>query len=212
MSQPPNHPGRDVSIGAIIAGGQASRLGGGDKGLRRVGGRTILARVIDVLQTGCETLVLNANGDPARFAGLGLPVVADSLAAHPGPLAGILAVLDWAADAYPHAAYVATAPADTPFLPADLVARLEAQRRESGAAIVCARSGGIRHPVAALWPVALRGDLRRALVDEGMRKAGLYLARHAVAEVDWPSEPVDPFFNVNTADDLAAAEAIAARL
>ena len=180
--------------------------------MQRVGGRTILARVADVLRTSCDTLVLSANGAPARFAALGLPVVADTLPGHAGPLAGVLAVLDWAATTHPDIASVVTAPGDTPFLPADLVVRLEARRRETGATLACGCSGGRRHPVAAIWPVALRHDLRRALDDEDLRKAGLFLARYPLAEVDWPSEPVDPFFNVNTPADLAAAEAIAARL
>ena len=198
-------------IGAILAGGRAARFGGGDKGLTRVGGLRILEHVAGVLRAGCAPIVLNANGDPARFAALGLPVVPDSLPDRPGPLAGVLAALDWAAAYHPGVEHVVTAPGDTPFLPRDLVARLEAAHRETGATIVLARSGGLPHPVVALWPVALRADLRRALVDEGLRKVGLFLDRRRVAHVDWASEPIDPFFNVNTTTDLAAAEAIVAR-
>ena len=198
-------------IGAILAGGLATRFGGCDKGLTRVGGRPILERVAGVLRAGCAPVVLNANGDPARFAALGLPVVPDSLPDRPGPLAGVLAALDWAAGHHPGVEHVVTAPGDTPFLPRDLVARLAAEHRLTGATIVVARSGGRSHPVAALWPVALRDDLRRALVDEGLRKAGLFLERYPLAHVDWASEPAEPFFNVNTAADLATAEAIAAR-
>lgn len=198
-------------IGAILAGGLASRLGGGHKGLLRVGGRTILDRVAEVLRLGCATVVLNANGDPTTFGALGLAVVADTLPDRPGPLAGVLAAMDWAATAQPTATHVVTAPGDTPFLPIDLLARLEAALRETGATLACARSGDAAHPVAALWPVALRHDLRTAVADEGLRKVGLFLARHRLAYADWPIAPLDPFFNVNTPEDLAEAEAIAAR-
>ena len=199
-------------VGAILAGGLASRLGGGHKGLLRIGGRTILDRVADVLRAGCATVVLNANGEPAALGCLGLTIVADTLPDRPGPLAGVLAAMDWATAAQPAATHIVTAPADTPFLPADLVARLEAARRETGTTLACARSGGATHPVAALWPVALRHEVRTAVADEGLRKVGLFLARHTVAYTDWPIEPFDPFFNINTPDDLTEAEAIAARL
>ena len=199
-------------IGIILAGGLASRLGGGDKGLLAVGGRPILARVVATLRGQCDGLVVSANGDTARFGPLGLPVVADTIARHSGPLAGVLAGLDWIAAHHPEAAHAVSAPADTPFLPADLVARLEATRRQTGAAIVCARSGGKSHPVAALWSVALREDLRTALAEEGLRKVHLYLERHAVAYADWASEPYDPFFNVNTPEDIAAANLLAGRV
>ena len=196
-------------IGAILAGGHASRFGGGDKGFARVGGRPILEHVASVLRAGCGIVVINANGAPERFAGLGLPVVADSVRDRPGPLAGVLAVLDWTAAHHSDVSHVVTAPGDTPFLPPDLVARLAAEHR--GATVVVARSGGRRHPVAALWPVALRADLRRAMLDEGVRRVGLFLERCPLAHVDWASDPVDPFFNVNTAADLAKADSIVAQ-
>ncbi len=206
-------PGQEgAPIGAILAGGLASRLGGGHKGLLHVGGRTIVERVADGLRANCRSVLLNANRDPAPFESLGLPVVPDTLPDRPGPLAGVLAALDWAAAQRPAAAYVVTAPADTPFLPTDFVARLVATRAEASATLACARSGGATHPVAALWPVALREELRHAIAHEGLRKVGLFLARHAVAYAEWPIEPLDPFFNVNTAEDLAEAQALAARL
>ena len=213
MARHPHPAGRDsVQIGVILAGGLASRLGGGHKGLLRIGGRTILDRVADVLRAGCTTILLNANGDPAALGALGLPVVADTLPDRPGPLAGVLAAMEWAASSQPEATHIVTAPADTPFLPTDLVAKLDATRVEAGATLACARSGGATHPVAALWPVALRNELRHAVADEGLRKVGLFLARYPVAYADWPVEPFDPFFNVNTPSDLAAAEIIAGRL
>jgi molybdopterin-guanine dinucleotide biosynthesis protein A len=196
-------------FGILLAGGRASRMGGGDKGLRRIGGATILARVIATMAQQCAGLVLNANGDPARFAAYGLPVIADSLAGFQGPLAGVLAGLDWVAANRPDLALAVSAPTDTPFLPSDLVARLQAARFEKGADIACARSASGAHPVIALWPVAIRGALRHALVDEDLRKVGLFTQRHRLAYADWAAAPVDPFFNANEPADLAIAEAIA---
>jgi molybdenum cofactor guanylyltransferase len=200
-----------ATLGLVLAGGLARRMGGGDKPRTRIGGTTILARVIERLRPQCARMVLNANGDPARFADTGLPVVADSVPDFAGPLAGILAGLDWAAAQAPDVAVVASVPGDCPFLPRDLVARLQGARAASGLPLACARSGEWRHPVVGLWPVALRADLREALTRDGLRKIELWTARHGVALADWPAEPVDPFFNVNTPEDVAAAEQIAAR-
>ena len=197
-------------IGIILAGGRATRMGGGDKGLRSVNGLPILAGVIATLRRQCDHLVLNANGDPARFETFGLPIVPDDVADQPGPLAGVLAGLEWTALHHPGQPFAVTAPTDTPFLPDDFVARLQDVRVDDRAEIVCARSGGASHPVAALWSVALRHDLRRAL-GEGVRKVGDFLNRHPVAYADWPVHPRDPFFNANVPDDLARAEAIADR-
>jgi molybdenum cofactor guanylyltransferase len=155
--------------------------------------------------------VLNANGEPARFARFNLPVIADDVADFPGPLAGILAGLDWAALHAPGVAWLVSVPGDCPFLPRDLVARLQAARDAAGTPLACAKSGAWRHPVAALWPVALRHDLRHALVTEGLRKIEVWTARHGVALAEWPDEPVDPFFNVNSPDDVAAATRLAER-
>ena len=199
-------------IGIILAGGQSRRMGGGDKGTRRVGGRSILDRVAAAMRPQCEHLVISANGDPERFASLGLPVAEDSVPDYPGPLAGVLAGLDHVAHHHPGAAFAVTVPTDTPFLPHDLIARLEDGRVADRAAIVCAHSGDAKHHVAALWSVALRAALRRALVEEGSRKVGAFITRHPVAYVTWPVEPYDPFLNVNTPEDLAVAERIAASL
>jgi molybdopterin-guanine dinucleotide biosynthesis protein A len=199
------------TLGLILAGGLARRMGGGDKPLKSVGGVTILDRVIERLRPQCASLLLNANGDPARFASTGLPVVADDVPDFAGPLAGVLAGLDWAAAHAPDVACVASAPGDCPFLPRDLVARLDEARQAGGLPLACARSGEWRHPVVALWPVALRADLRRAVTAEGMRKIEVWTARHGVALADWPAEPVDPFFNVNTPEDAAAADRLAAQ-
>jgi molybdopterin-guanine dinucleotide biosynthesis protein A len=196
----------DTCFGVLLAGGRAQRMGGGDKALRTIGGASILARVIAVMRPQCAGLMLNANGDAARLNGFGLPVVADDVAGFKGPLAGILAGLDWIALHCPNVGFAISVPTDTPFLPVDLVARLEEEKKN--AEIVCASSGGVTHPVIALWPVGIRTDLRHALVDEDLRKIDRFTQRYRVATTDWPVEPYDPFFNANEPGDLAKAEAI----
>jgi molybdopterin-guanine dinucleotide biosynthesis protein A len=196
--------------GVLLAGGLARRMGGGDKPMRQIGGQTILARVIARLAPQCDGLVLNANGDPARFAAFGLPVVADTIEGFPGPLAGVLTGLDWAAAQRPVAKWLLSAAADCPFLPRDLVARLHAAQLESGAPIAVAASGGQSHHVVALWSVTLREELRAGLASGEARGVGRWIASHDAATATWPTEPYDPFFNANTADDLVEAERIAA--
>ena len=195
----------------LLAGGLARRMGGGDKPMRAIGGRTILDRVIARLRPQCSDLILNANGDPARFAAFGLPVVPDSVADFPGPLAGILAGLDWVAANRPDAAWMLSAAGDCPFLPRDLVARLTAARTTEGAELGVAASGNQSHPVIGLWKVALREELRHALTVEDIRRIDRFTARYPLATVSWPITPVDPFFNANTAEDLAEAERLAAQ-
>jgi len=197
------------TLGLVLAGGLARRMGGGDKARITIGGATILQRVLACLTPQCARVIINANGDPARFADARLPVVADSVPDFAGPLVGILAGLDWAAANAPQCEWLASVPGDCPFLPRDLVMRLHEVRIAAGTPLACARSGEWRHPVVALWPVSLREDLRRALVDEGLRKIKIWTARHGVAVADWPADPVDPFFNVNTPEDAARARAIA---
>jgi molybdopterin-guanine dinucleotide biosynthesis protein A len=204
ISSPP-----PATLGLVLAGGLARRMGGGDKALIAIGGVAILDRVLGRLRPACTVITLNANGDPARFAGYGLPVIPDSVPDFAGPLAGILAGLDWAAAHAPDVAWIASTPGDCPFLPRDLVPRLHAARQSAGTPLACARSGDWRHPVVALWPVALREDLRHALIQEGLRKIEVWTARHGVAIAEWPAKPVDPFFNVNTPEDAAEAERLA---
>lgn len=184
-------------------------MGGGDKARIRVGEATILERVLTRLKPHCRALIINANGDPVRFAETGLVVVADSVPDFVGPLAGILAGLDWAAVNAPDCQWVVSAPGDCPFLPKDLVPRLHQARSAANAPLACARSGQWSHPVVGLWPLTLREDLRRALSVEGLRKIDMWTARHGIGTAEWPDTPVDPFFNVNTPDDAARAEAIA---
>jgi molybdenum cofactor guanylyltransferase len=195
-------------VGVLLAGGLSRRMGGGDKALRLLGGVSLLDRVIERLRPQVEALVLNANGNPARFARFGLPVVPDSVPDFAGPLAGVLAGLDWAAAHQPDCALVVSVATDAPFLPPDLVERLAAALEQQGADLACAASAGQAHPVIGLWPVHLREDLRHAVVAEGVRKVDQWTARHCLATVAFASEPVDPFFNANRPEDFAAAAAL----
>jgi molybdopterin-guanine dinucleotide biosynthesis protein A len=198
-----------VTPGVLLAGGLARRMGGGDKPMRTIGGRTILERVITRLKPQCDRLILNANGDPARFAAFGLPVIADTVEDFPGPLAGILAALDWTAAHRPDVGWILSAAADCPFLPRDLVERLHQARVAQDAQLAVAASDGQSHPVIGLWSVSLREKLRHALVVEDIRKIDRWTARYKLATVTWPTKPVDPFFNANTMDDIAEAERLA---
>ncbi len=208
--------GMTKPLGVILAGGLATRMGGGDKGLLQIGGESLLSHVIDRLSPQVDGLALNANGDAARFAEWDMPVLPDSIEGFAGPLAGVLAGLDWAAEQ--GADSIVTAAADTPFFPRDLVARLtEAAQGQTHSLVLATtprtgdealKSGGKkvnRHPTFGLWPVALRDDLRAALND-GLRKVVLWTDKNDGREALFPADPFDPFFNVNTPDDLARAE------
>jgi molybdopterin-guanine dinucleotide biosynthesis protein A len=195
---------RGDTLAVVLAGGLARRMGGGDKPLRELGGRPLLDHVLARLRPQVAALLLNANGDPARFSGFGLPVAADGLPDYPGPLAGILAGLDWAAEQRPDLPWVVSVPGDSPFIPGDLVDRLHAAREAARVPLACAASGGQTHPPAGLWPVSLRTALREALLS-GERKIDRWTARHGVAVAEWPASPYDPFFNANAPEDLAEA-------
>jgi molybdenum cofactor guanylyltransferase len=194
-----------VTVGVLLAGGLSRRMGGGDKALRQLDGVTLLDRVIARLRPQVDALVLNANGEPGRFAEYDLPVVADAVSDFAGPLAGVLAGLDWTAEHYPDCRYVVSVATDAPFLPEDLVARLAAALEHAAAELACAASGGRSHPVFGLWPVRLRDDLRRAVIDEGVRKVDLWTARHNLVTVSFADQPIDPFYNANRPEDLDAA-------
>ncbi|WP_306006079.1 molybdenum cofactor guanylyltransferase MobA [Aquicoccus porphyridii] len=196
MTRPP----RSIP-GVILAGGLATRLGGGDKTLLPLGDGTILGHVIARLRPQVGRIALNANGDPARFAAYPLPVIADSVAGFPGPLGGILAAMDWAAG---HGAQsVVTVAGDTPFFPPDLVARLAAGLGRPACPVIAATADGW-HPTFGLWPVDLRDDLRAALAG-GARRVRLWARDHGARQAMFDGGPHDPFFNINTADDLALA-------
>lgn len=194
--------------GAVLAGGLSRRMGGGDKALLEIGGRPILARVIERFAPQVGPLVLNINGDPGRFADYGLPVVTDPIEGFAGPLAGVLAGLEWAHSNHPGVEWVVSAASDSPFLPEDLVARLVAAVAENTADMACAASGGRNHPVFGLWPVRLRNELRRAMVEEEIKKVDVWTARYALAVAEFSDLPFDPFFNANRPEDLERAEAL----
>lgn len=199
-------------FGIILAGGLARRMGGADKALLEVGAEPILSRLAARLAPQCAGLVLNANGDPGRFASFGLPVVADDVEGFAGPLAGVLAGLDHVAETWPDVPYAVSVPADTPFIPLDLVERLESARTATHAEIAVAASGGRAHHAVALWPVALRGALRRALVEEDISSVSAFIGRYRQAMALWRVDPFDPFFNVNRPEDVEKAEAICAKI
>ena len=194
-------------VGVLLAGGQSRRMGGGDKCLRPLGATTILAHVIARAAPQVEALALNANGDPSRFAEYQLPVVADSVPGYAGPLAGILAGLDWVAQRFTGDADVVSFATDAPFVPDDLVVRFLAAREQQGVDLVCASSGGRAHPVFGLWPVGLREELRAGMRD-GVRKVDSWTARYRLVAVDFPVIPFDPFFNTNRPEDLTAAQSL----
>jgi molybdopterin-guanine dinucleotide biosynthesis protein A len=196
--------------GVLLAGGQSQRMGGGDKCLRPLAGRPILDHVIERVRPQVTALVLNANGDPARFAAFGLPVVADDMTGFAGPLAGVLAGLDWAAANVSDATHVASFATDAPFLPRDLVTAFRQAMRMGIYDLACAASDGRTHPVFGLWPLAVREDLRSAL-GSGVRKVDQWTAGYRLVEVEFPAAPIDPFFNANRPEDLEEAERLVAR-
>lgn len=191
--------------GMVLAGGLGRRLGG-DKPLALLAGTPLAGHVLARLRGQTSPIAVNANGDPGRLSALGAPVIADSVGGWLGPLAGILTGLEWMAVAAPQCRWLVTVPTDTPFLPDDLVARLVAAVTAADAEIGSVRSGGRGHPVVGLWPRHLAPALRTALVDDGIRRVGQWTGHYRVAYADWASDPIDPFFNVNTHADLAFAQ------
>ncbi|MEQ8326920.1 MAG: molybdenum cofactor guanylyltransferase MobA [Parvibaculum sp.] len=202
--------GKSQVAGVLLAGGLSRRMGGGDKCLRELGGRPILAHIIARAAPQVGALVLNANGAPARFDAFGLPVAADVVEGYAGPLAGVLTGLDWAAENAPGARWLASFACDAPFFPTDMVARLLAAIEAEDADLACAVTHGRSHPVFGLWPLRLRGDLRRAMIEEEIRKVDLWTGRYKLVEVAFadaasPAGPLDPFFNTNRPEDLEQA-------
>lgn len=198
------------TVGCVLAGGLSRRMGGGDKALKELGGKPMLAHVVERLRPQVSSMVLNANGDPARFSQFGLPITPDPIEGFAGPLAGVLAGLRWAESNAPDARWVASAAADTPFFPKDLVQRLAQEADTSEPTIALAASGGHRHPVFGLWPVALADDLENFLRTVETRKVLAWVSRHANVEVPFEhyehnGAVLDPFFNTNTPDDMQQA-------
>ncbi|MEM6497229.1 MAG: molybdenum cofactor guanylyltransferase MobA [Pseudomonadota bacterium] len=202
-------------VGVLLAGGLSRRMGGGDKSLLDVAGQSMMQHVVDRLSPQVTALAINANGDPARFAAFGLPVVPDTIDGFVGPLAGVLAGMRWAETLAEPARWVVTASTDAPFIPEQLVARLRDEKDREEAAIALAKSGGHLHPVIGLWPVGLADDLEAALRD-GIRKVLHWTDRHGIVAVDFPfvavgSEEIDPFFNANTPEELDRARELVQR-
>lgn len=197
------------TLGVILAGGLSRRMGGGDKNLLVFEGLTLLDHVAQRLVPQCESVIVNANSDLSRFENMRFPVVPDSIAGYLGPLAGILTALEWSAVHRPDSEWVVSVPGDTPFIPPDLVQRLHGARLESGQSLACASSGSQVHFAVGLWPVSLRHDLRQTLLEKDMRSVRDWAKLHGYAEASWPLEPVDPFFNINTPDNLTEANVLA---
>ena len=194
--------------GLLLAGGQSRRMGGGDKCLMTLGGKTLLQRIVDTAMPQVGPLVLNTNSDPALFGAYELPVAPDVIDGFAGPLAGVLTGLEWAQANAPECDWVASFACDAPFAPADLVARLVAAVMDQDADMACANSGGRDHPVFAIWPVRLADDLRKAVVNEELRKVDVWTGRYKIARVEFDAGQGDPFFNVNRPEDLEAAAAL----
>jgi len=193
-------------VGVLLAGGLSRRMGGGDKNQLQLGGKLILDRLIDRVKPQVSTLILNANGDAERFSKYDLPVVGDVIDGFAGPLAGVLTGLEWASEHEPACEWVATFATDAPFVPEDMVAKLLHAIVGENADMACAMSNGRTHPPFALWPVRLKDDLHRAMVDEDMRKIDLWTARYQIVHVPFENPDLDPFFNINKPENLSEAE------
>ncbi|VAV92790.1 Molybdenum cofactor guanylyltransferase [hydrothermal vent metagenome] len=197
----------------ILAGGLARRMGNIDKAFVELDSKPMLTHVIDRIAPQNPSIIINANGDPARFANWQLPVIADTIDGFPGPLAGVLAAMEWAKEhrpekQWPEKQWIVSIPVDTPFTPDDLVARFAAAIKENQADLACAKTNGRAHPVVGMWPVALADNLRQAMTHENIRKVDLWTARFKLVQVEFETEPVDPFFNINRPQDIEKAEQI----
>lgn len=197
---------QDNALGLLLAGGLARRMGGGDKAFIEMGGRPLLDYAIERARPQVSDLILNANGDAARFERFGLPVVADVIEGFAGPLAGVLTGMEWTAANAPGIEWLATFPIDAPFFPTDLIERMGAAIDDDNAEMACAESGERTHPVFALWPIRLKNDLRKAMVDEDMRKIDLWTARYKIVHVPFDTANGDPFFNINRPENVEEAE------
>jgi len=193
-------------IGVILAGGLSSRMGGGDKTLLSLQHKPILQHVIDRLAPQVDELIINANGDAKRFENFNLPVVADTVGDYAGPLAGILAGLEWITKHHPHTPWMISVSGDTPFLPLNLVAQLLKTVEKNKSLLAVVRTQGFCHPTIGLWKTELTQNLRHALVEEQLHKVDRFTARYPLSIVDFDHTPFDPFFNINTPDELALAE------
>ncbi len=197
----------DNIVGVILAGGQARRFGGGDKGQQMIGKQTILANIIAIFDKQLSNIAINANGDKNRFKQYNLPVFADTINGNQGPLAGILSGLEWVNKNHPNANYMITVPTDCPFIPFNLVEKLT-DAVKSGAKMACVKTNDRHHPVIAIWPISLCMELRHAIIENNIRKIDQWTAQYNIAHVGFPTDRFDPFFNINNADDLIKAKQI----
>jgi molybdopterin-guanine dinucleotide biosynthesis protein A len=204
-------PKRVQVTGIILAGGRGLRLGGANKSFLKLAGRPLLAHVIARAKPQVDALIVNANTDHDAFAAFGLPVVPDCMPGFLGPLAGILAGLAWTKSNHPEAEWLATFPNDCPFFPEDLVARLIAAARAEKALVASAASAGRHHPVFAVWSTAIHATPEEIFKEKGVRRVDAGLALFSNTKVEFRVQGVDPFFNVNTPEDLAAAERLVSR-
>jgi molybdopterin-guanine dinucleotide biosynthesis protein A len=198
------------TVGVILAGGQARRMGGTDKAFVKLGGETLIARTIARARPQVGELLINANGDLSRFAKFGVPVFSDSIDGFLGPVAGILAGLEWMREHRPDARWLASFACDCPFFPHDMVERLIDKAQSENARVVVAASGVRHHPVFAVWSASIPATSQSVLNDQGLRKMDDFVARFANTRVEFPSDATDPFFNINTPNDLRRAEALLA--
>ncbi|HAI97144.1 MAG: molybdenum cofactor guanylyltransferase MobA [Cycloclasticus sp.] len=195
-------------VGAVLAGGLSRRMNKQNKSFIPLNGKPLIDYVIDTLSQQCDTIVINSNENDSRLASYNHPVVKDSLKGYLGPLAGILAVMEWTKQHLPDCKWIVTAPVDTPFLPEDLVSTLYQSHQKNQSALACACSNGRTHPVIGLWPVNLFGELRQALVNEDLRKIDLWTSRYSIAHPNFAYDVIDPFFNINCDKDLLEAESL----
>ena len=192
--------------GVLLAGGKSRRFGGGDKCLQELGSKTLLEHAARNAAPQVGALILNINGDESRFPDLGLPILHDTIEGHAGPLSGVLSAMECVVEHAPQVRWIATFATDAPFIPANWVALVQARITREQSQMGTVSSNGRSHPVFGLWPVDLRFELRKAMEDEELRKVGAWTARYKLATVEFESDPVDPFFNINTPEDLAVAE------
>jgi molybdopterin-guanine dinucleotide biosynthesis protein A len=192
----------------ILAGGLARRMGNIDKAMVKLDSQPLLNRVLERMAPQVSNVIINANGDPARFSQWKLPVVADTISEFPGPLAGVLAAMEWAKEHQPQCKWIASVPVDTPFVPQDLIARFYSTVTDNDADLTCAKSDGRAHPVVGLWPVRLAENLREAMVDENLRKVDLWTGRFKLIHTEFETDPIDPFININRPEDIEKAKQI----
>ena len=193
-------------VGVILAGGLARRMGGGDKSMLKLGGRRILDYVIESAQNQLQTVIINANGDPQRFAEFNLPVQADIVPDFAGPLAGVVSAMAWVKQNQPSITHIITLAADTPFFPADYVTRMLELMQLKHQRLACASYQGRTQPVFGLWPVDLFDDLYKALVEDDMRKVDRFTTPYGVADVPFDELISNPFSNVNKPEDIDLGE------